>query len=64
MLSHASDLWPRRGLDDSFPGVHPDDLDRCLEIDAFDFALGLEQAGTLLEPRPISQCLEACRAFQ
>ena len=44
-----------RGLDASFPGVHPDDLDRCLEIDAFDFALGLEQAGSLLEARPISQ---------
>jgi 2-phosphosulfolactate phosphatase len=41
-----------RGLDASCPGVHPDDLDRCLEIDAFDFALGLEQAGSLLEARP------------
>ena len=44
-----------RGLDASFPGVDPDDLDRCLEIDAFDFAIGLEQAGTLLEARPITQ---------
>ncbi len=44
-----------RGLDASFPGVHPDDLDRCLEIDTFDFALGLEPAGTLLEARPITQ---------
>jgi 2-phosphosulfolactate phosphatase len=44
-----------RGLDDAFPGVDSDDLDRCLEIDAFDFALCLEQAGTLLEAKPMSQ---------
>jgi len=44
-----------RGLDPAFPGVHLDDLERCLEIDAFDFALGLEQTGTLLEATPITQ---------
>lgn len=41
-----------RGLDPSFPGVHPDDLGRCLDLDAFDFALSVKQAGSLLEAKP------------
>lgn len=41
-----------RGRDASVPGVHPDDLDRCLEMDAFDFALSVAPAGSLLEARP------------
>jgi 2-phosphosulfolactate phosphatase len=38
-----------RGLDSSFPGVHPDDLGRCLELDAFVDAISVRPAGTLLE---------------
>ncbi|MBB1483066.1 2-phosphosulfolactate phosphatase [Tessaracoccus sp. MC1865] len=37
-----------RGTDTRFPGVDPDDLARCLEIDAYDQALLVEEAGELL----------------
>lgn len=42
-----------RGRDATYPGVHPDDLDRCLEIDTFDYALSLEPVGSLLEATPV-----------
>lgn len=37
-----------RGTDTRFPGVDPDDLARCLEIDAYDQALLVEEAGEFL----------------
>ncbi len=50
--SEAGAQCRARGLDSSFPGVHPDDLSRCLELDAFDYAISVRPAGTLLEARP------------
>jgi 2-phosphosulfolactate phosphatase len=35
----AADELRSRGPDPAYPGVDPDDLDRCLELDRFDFAL-------------------------
>lgn len=37
----------QRGPDPASPGVHPDDLTRCLEIDRFDFALEAVPHGVL-----------------
>ena len=37
----------QRGPDPAFPGVHPDDLTRCLEVDRFDFALEAIPQGVL-----------------
>jgi 2-phosphosulfolactate phosphatase len=40
-----------RSHDAAFPGVHPDDLRLCLQVDRFDFALHTEPAGDLLRLR-------------
>ena len=37
----------QRGPDPAFPGVHPDDLTRCLDVDRFDFALEAIRQGVL-----------------
>ena len=37
----------QRGPNPAFPGVHPDDLMRCLEVDRFDFALEATPQGVL-----------------
>jgi 2-phosphosulfolactate phosphatase len=37
----------QRGPDPAFPGVHPNDLTRCLELDRFDFALEAIPQGVL-----------------
>mgnify|MGYP001189185504 CR=1 FL=1 len=37
--SAAADELRARGPDPAYPGVDPDDLTRCLELDRFDFAL-------------------------
>lgn len=37
-----------RGTDARFPGVDPDDQRRCLEVDAYEHALRVEEAGELL----------------
>ena len=41
------------GLDASYSGVHADDLGRCLAMDTFDFALSVQQSGSLLDARPV-----------
>lgn len=43
-----------RGRDERFPGVHPDDLARCLDLDAFDHALKLRPEAGLLEVELLS----------
>jgi 2-phosphosulfolactate phosphatase len=46
--SAAAQELRERSHDASFPGVHPDDLELCLQLDRFDFALQAELAGNLL----------------
>jgi 2-phosphosulfolactate phosphatase len=47
-LSAAADELRRRGPDPRHPGVHPDDVELCLTLDEFDFALRTESAGEYL----------------
>lgn len=46
--SAAADELRERSHDASYPGVHPDDLGLCLQLDRFDFALAAEPVGQLL----------------
>jgi 2-phosphosulfolactate phosphatase len=46
--SPAADELRRRADDSRHPGVHPDDVELCLELDEFDFALRAEPAGRYL----------------
>ena len=50
--SAAADELRERSHDAAFPGVHPDDLGLCLQVDRFDCALSAEPAGDLLRLRP------------
>lgn len=49
--SAAADELRERSQDPAFPGVHPDDLGLCLQVDRFDFALKAERADDLLRLR-------------
>ena len=51
--SPAGQECRERGTDPAYPGVHPDDLDRCLQVDAFDHALQAIPDGQLLALVPV-----------
>ncbi|MDO5503353.1 MAG: 2-phosphosulfolactate phosphatase [Actinomycetia bacterium] len=46
--SNAGAECAQRGKDPGYPGFHVDDLDRCLELDKFNYALRLHRDGDLL----------------
>jgi 2-phosphosulfolactate phosphatase len=49
--SAAAQELRERSHDPAFPGVSPDDLELCLQVDRFNFALKAERAGDLLRLR-------------
>lgn len=49
--SDAAEELRQRGPDPAFPGVHPEDLGRVLEVDRFDRALRCDSVEDLLEAR-------------
>lgn len=49
--SDAAEELRQRAPDPAFPGVHPDDLERVIEMDRFDRALRCEPVEDLLEVR-------------
>jgi 2-phosphosulfolactate phosphatase len=51
--SAAAQELRERSHDAAFPGVHPDDLELCLQVDRFDFALRADPAGDLLRLRQV-----------
>ena len=51
--SPAAQELRERSHDPAFPGVHPDDLELCLQVNRFDFALRAEPAGGLLRLRQV-----------
>ena len=41
----------RRGIELGYPGIHPDDVELCLQVDRFDFAMRAAEEGGLLALR-------------
>ncbi|MGW1563593.1 2-phosphosulfolactate phosphatase [Streptomyces sp. NPDC002144] len=50
------------GVRHGYKGVHPDDVDLCLEVDRFTFAMVARQEGTLTVLRPVAAPDESAEA--